>query len=47
MESILRPIASIGAATANPLIPAAQVGAVGLGRGVDALTGRRSREALY
>ena len=37
MESILRPVASIGAATANPLIPAAQIGAVGLGRGIDAL----------
>ena len=43
----MRPIASIGAATANPLIPAAQIGAVGIGRGVDALTGRRSRVRRY
>ena len=47
LERIVRPIASIGAATANPLIPAAQIGAVGIGRGVDALTGRRSRVRRY
>ena len=44
------PIRLLGTAagyTMNPAIPAAQAAAVGTGRAVDALTGRRSRVARY
>jgi len=42
-----RLIGTAAGATLNPAIPAAQIAAVGTGRAVDALTGRRSRVAKY
>ena len=42
-----RLLATGAGATLNPLIPAAQATAVGAGRTVDALTGRRSRVGRY
>ena len=42
-----RLLATGAGATLNPAIPAAQLAAVGTGRAVDALTGRRSRVAKY
>ena len=47
IESTIRPVAAIGAGVMNPAIPAAQAAAVGVGRGIDALTGRRSRVRRY
>jgi hypothetical protein len=47
LESIARPIASIGMGVTNPAIPAAQVAAVGAGRLIDRITGRRSRVKRY
>ena len=47
IESTIRPVAAIGAGVMNPAIPAAQAAAVGIGRGIDALTGRRSRVRRY
>ena len=47
LEATVRPVAAIGAGVVNPAIPAAQAAAVGIGRGIDALTGRRSRVRRY
>ena len=47
IESTIRPVAALGAGVMNPAIPAAQAAAVGIGRGIDALTGRRSRVRRY
>ena len=47
LEATVRPVAANGAGVVNPAIPAAQAAAVGIGRGIDALTGRRSRVRRY
>ena len=46
-ERLARPIASLGAATVNPLIPVGQAAAVGTGRLIDRITGRRNKVQRY
>jgi hypothetical protein len=46
-ERLARPIASLGAATINPMIPVGQAAAVGAGRLIDRVTGRRNKVQRY
>jgi hypothetical protein len=46
-ERLARPIATMGAATINPLIPVGQAAAVGAGRIIDRITGRRNKVQRY